>query len=91
MQPAGVPYDQEVEPAAGKSMTQDAAEFDLRLELELSCSPLAGSDGLKADVKVSPKELHNGPRALPLKHMERRLRQRACVTNQEAAGGLYTI
>ena len=52
---------------------------------------MAGSDGLKAEVKVSPKELHNGPRALPLKHMERRLRQRACVTNQEAAGGLYTI
>ena len=90
MQPAGVPYDQEVEPAAGKSMTQGAG-FYLRFELELSCSSLAGSDGLKAEVKVSPKELHNGPRALPLKHMERRLRQRACVTNQEAAAGLYTI
>ena len=35
MQPAGVPYDQEVEPAAGKSMTQGAG-FYLRLELELS-------------------------------------------------------
>ena len=56
MQPAGVPYDQEVEPAAGKSMTQGAG-FYLRFEIELSCS-----------------------RALPLKHMERRLRQRACVT-----------
>lgn len=67
MQPAGVPYDQEVEPAAGKSMTQGAG-FYLRFEIELSCS-----------------------RALPLKHMERRLRQRACVTNQEAAAGLYTI
>ena len=33
-------------------------------------------------------ELHNGPRALPLEHMERRLRQRTCVTNQEASAGL---
>ena len=45
MQPAGVPYDQEVEPAAGKSMTQDAAGFYLRLELELSFGWIRWAEG----------------------------------------------
>ena len=44
MQPAGVPYDQEVEPAAGKSMTQGAG-FYLRFELELSFGWIRWAEG----------------------------------------------